>query len=117
MAYGIYLKLDQPQWRNGDFSDTNLLTGTIYSNRGKTTAFSLTGYTLNVLIYSNYSSSAHFSKTATIVSASAGTWSYAVADGEMIPPGVYLIELDLTKSGERMSTFPEEFHVSASPIT
>jgi len=117
MAYGTYLKLDQSEWRNGDFSDTNLLTGTIYSNKAKTTEFDLTGYTLNVLIYSNYSNSAHFSKTATIVSASAGTWSYAVAEGEMIPSGVYNLEVDLTKSGERMSTFPEEFHVSASPIT
>ena len=38
------------------------------------------------------------------MSASAGTWSYAVAVSEMPSPGVYLLKVDLTKSGVVEST-------------
>jgi len=115
LAYGLHLTIDQREWRAGDFSSADKLTGTIYTDEDKTTAKDLTGYSVQSIIYKQ-GGSANFSKTATIVTAANGTWSYAVADGEMVPQGIYLIECELTKSGERISTFPEDFLVSRSPV-
>ena len=115
MTYGAYLNLDQKRWRKGDYSSTNKLTGTIYSDAAKSLTFVLTDYTLTIRIYKRFSNSDLFNKTASIVSASSGTWSYAVQQNDMISPGVYLFEIELSKSGEVMSTFPETFTVEYGP--
>ena len=110
MAYGAYLTLDQSKWAYGDFSDTNKLTGTIYSDKDKTAALSLTGYTLTVRFYkSNWNNSDYLNKEATIVSAANGTWSYAPATGEMPGVGRYKVKIELSKSGERMSTLNDQY--------
>lgn len=115
MAYGIFLKLDIGSWRAGDYSATNKLTGTIYSEKEKISPFNLTGYTLKVRIYKRWRDQDYFNKTASIVTAASGTWSYAVGSGEMPPFGIYLVEIELSKSGEVMSTEPIEFLVTGSP--
>lgn len=114
MAYGLYLTVDQKEWREYDFSDTDLLTGTIYTDEAKTSAKNLTGYTVDILIYKDGSSAAHFDKTATIVTAANGTWSYAVAEGEMVPAGLWKIEAEISQSGQRVSTYPVDFLVTRS---
>lgn len=114
MAYGLYLTVDQKQWREGDFSDTDKLTGTIYTDEAKSSAKNLTGYTLDVIIYKQ-DGAAVFDKQATIVTAGSGTWSYAIAEGETPAVGFYKIEVELSQSGQRISTFPEDFLVTRSP--
>jgi len=116
MAYGAYLSLDQTRWIRGDYSSTNKLTGTIYTDKAKSTALNLTGYTVKVRIYKRWKYSDIFNKTATIVTAASGTWSYAVASNEMVTSGFWLVEAELSKTGEVMSTYPVEFEVLESPI-
>ena len=113
--YGAFLKLDTPKWRAGDYSSSNKLTGTIYTEKEKINPFTLTSYTLTVRIFKRWEDIDYFNKTASIVSASAGTWSYAVALGELPPEGLYLLEIELSKSGEVMSTEPVEFFIQGSP--
>lgn len=96
--------LDQPKWYRDDYSDEDLLTGTIYTNKQLTIKKNLTGYTLKVRMNKNYRWGDHFNKTATIVSASGGTWSYAVGQNEMPPPGIYNVKIELSKSGTKEST-------------
>lgn len=104
MAYGLYLTVDQPKWYRDDYSDSNKLTGTIYSNKQKTVKANLTGYTLVIRLYKGNRWGDHFGKTASIVSATNGTWEYAVNENEMPPPGIYNVKLELTQSGRREST-------------
>ena len=104
MAYGQYLKLDQQQWYRDDFSDTNKLTGTIYTDKSNTVAFNLTGYTLKIRMMRNNRWGDHFGKQATIVTAADGTWSYAVTTGDMPPPGIYNVKLELTRANRQEST-------------
>jgi len=40
--------MDQPKWFRGDFSATNKLTGTIYSDTKFTRKANLTGYTITI---------------------------------------------------------------------
>ena len=115
MTYGVYLTIDQKRWARGDYSSSNKLTGTIYSDAAKTTAYSLSGYTLTIRIFKRWTSGDLFNKTADIVNAANGTWSYAVASSDMPTTGLYLIEVELSKSGEIMSTFPQEFHIVQGP--
>ena len=115
MVYGTYLTLGQKRWNQGDFSSTNKLTGTIYTTSAKTAAFNLTGYTLKVRIYKRWTTSDLFDKSATIVSGVNGTWEYAVVSGEMPKSGLYNLEIELSITGEVMSTFPVEFHVLSGP--
>ncbi len=104
MVYGLYLKMDQPKWFRDDFSSDDKLTGTIYTNLNLTTAKNLTGYTLTIRLYKGNRWGDHFGKTATIVTAADGTWSYAVGQGEMPPPAIYNVKLELQKSGTQEST-------------
>lgn len=115
MAYKAYLVLDQPIWNNGDYSSSNKLTGTIYTDASKSTAYSLTGLTLKIRIFKRWNSTDYFDKTASIVVAANGTWSYAVAQGEMPQPGLYLLKIELSSSGNQVSTFPEEFEILEGP--
>jgi hypothetical protein len=104
MAYGLYLSLDQPKWFRNDFSDTDKLTGTIYTDINQTTAKNLTGYTIKVKLFKENRSGERFNKTATAVVAANGTWGYAVTDGDMPPPGLYLMKIELSTSTEQIST-------------
>lgn len=104
MAYGAYLSLDQDKWFRNDFSADNKLTGTVYSDINQTTAYNLTGFTVDVKFYKQGRIGERFSKTATIVVAANGTWEYAVQQGEMPPSGLYLVKIELSKSGAQEST-------------
>lgn len=104
MAYGLYLKLDQKQWYRGDYSATNKLTGTIYTDKNMTVAKNLTGYTLTVRMFKPRTIGDRFNKTATIVTAASGTWSYAVQQGEMPIFGLYHVTVTLSKSGDQETT-------------
>ena len=104
MAYGVWLKLDQKVLYNGDFSSSNKLTGTIYTDEALTSAFTLTGYTLTVRIFPRGSSTDYFEKEASIVSAGSGTWSYAIAENELPSAGLWQVAIELEKSGEVMTT-------------
>jgi len=106
MALGTYVKLDQSVLYNGNFSDSLLLTGTVYSDAGQTAAFSLTGYTITMRLYRDGGLTDFFNQTGTIVTAASGTFSVAIAEGT-IPSagysGVFLVDLALSKSGTRVS--------------
>ena len=104
MTYGIYHIIDQLKWYRDDYSDTNKLTGTLYSNKNRTVKFNLTGYTIKVRLYKGNRWGDYFGKTASIVTAADGTWSYAVGENEIPPPGIYNVKIELSKSGERMSS-------------
>ena len=104
MAYGLYLIIDQPKWFRGDYSTTNKLTGTLYSDQKFTREANLTGYTVTIRLTKNHRWGDYFDKTASIVSATGGTFSYAVGQNEMPPPGIYNVKIELSKSGAREST-------------
>jgi hypothetical protein len=116
MAYGLYLVLDQTQWMRNDFSSENKLTGTIYTNKSLTVKKNLTGYTIKVRMHRGKSWGDRFNKTASIVTAADGTWSYAVAEGEMPPPAIYKVSVTLTKSGVQETTLNrQELNVIIGP--
>ena len=104
MAYGLYLTLDQSKWYRGDFSSENKLTGTVYTDNNFTTVKDLSGYSIKIRMYKPRTIGDRFNKTATIVSATDGTWSYAVAEGEIPIYGNYEVKAELNKSGVREST-------------
>ena len=112
MAYGIYLKLDQTQWREFDYSAEDKLTGTVYTDKDLTTPKNLSGYTIMLRISKRWHIHDRFGKTADIVSASAGTWSYPVGEGHMPRNGFYRFEVELSKSGTSISTKPVDFVVT-----
>ena len=116
MAYGLYLKPDQVVWNRYDFSTENKLTGTIYTDKALSSAKNLTGYTLTIRLSHPNSSGDVFNKTGSIVTASSGTWSYTVTSGEMPANGIYVLKVDLNKSGVVESTLNRvEFHVRNTP--
>ena len=116
MAYGLYLSLDQTRWFRSDFSSENKLTGTVYTDINQQTAKDLTGYTVNLRLSRPRTLGARLEKTADIVVAANGTWSYAVGEGEMPPRGIYWTTIDLTKSGVSESTLNRvELHVLEGP--
>lgn len=116
MAYGLWLVLDQDKWYRNDFSSENKLTGTIYSNKQLTVKKDLTGYTITIRMHLGHRLGDRFGKEATIVSASDGTWEYAVGRAEMPPPNIYRVKAELTKSGVQESTInPVEILVVEGP--
>jgi len=116
MAYGLYLTLDQDQWFRADFSATNKLTGTIYTDINQQTPKTLTGYTLKIRMHRPKHFGDFFNKTASIENASNGTWSYAVVQGGMPPRGIYYVKMELTKSGDQESTLNRvELHILEGP--
>jgi hypothetical protein len=116
MAYGLYLVLDQPRWYRGDFSSESKLTGAIYTNKNKTSAKNLSGFTVKIRIYKPRRFGDRFNKTATVVSATNGTWEYAVQDGEMPVFGLYEVKAEISKDGVRESTLNYvELFVSEGP--
>jgi hypothetical protein len=104
MVYGLYLTLDQKRWFRGDYSDEDLLTGTIYTDINRTTAKNLTGYTLTVRMHRPIHFGDFFNQSADIVVAASGTFSVTVAQGTMPPRGTYFVKVELAKSGTVVST-------------
>jgi len=116
MVYGLWMTLDQDQWFRGDFSSTNKLTGTIYTDINRVTAKNLTGYTLKLRLFRQNHYGDFLNQDADIVVAGDGTWSYAVGIGEMPPRGIYYAKMEISKSGDRESTLNRpELHILLGP--
>jgi len=116
LAYGLYLKLDQSRWYRGDFSTTNALTGTIYTDINEVTAKDLTGYTLTLRFHRPIHFGDFFNKAASIVSAANGTFKYNFVEGDTPPRGIYFVKVEIAKSGDRESTLNrEEFFLLGGP--
>jgi len=77
-----------------------------------TTPKNLTGYSVTLRISKRWHIHDRFGKTATIVSASNGTWEYAVEQGHMPRNGFYRFECELAKAGTAISTKPVDFIVT-----
>jgi hypothetical protein len=101
----LYLQLDQEVWAKGDYTDVDALalTGTIYSNATMLNAFNLTGYTLKIKGFNQRGEQEISEKTATIVSAVAGTFKYLPAEGDLNLDFVGDLELELEKAGTVIS--------------
>lgn len=118
MTYGIYLISDQPKWYRDNYSSDNKLTGTIYTNQQLTVVKDLTGYTIRIRLSKGSRWGDHFDKTGSIVSATAGTWEYAVNQNEMPPPGIYRMVIEIAKSGAKETTLNrQELMVMEGPST
>jgi len=108
MAYGLYLSLDQDRWFRENFSSTEKLTGTIYTDINQTSAKDLTGFTINIRLSRSEGPGKFgdfFNKTASAVVAANGTWSYAVQRGEMPTRGLYYVTAELSAATtDKMST-------------
>jgi len=108
MAYGLWLALDQTRWYRGDFSATNALTGTIYTDVNEVTAKDLTGYTLTIRFNRPIHFGDMFNREATIVVAANGTFKYNFTEGDSPPRGIYMVKVEITKAGDRESTLNRE---------
>lgn len=106
MALGLYLTLDQNTIFNGNFSDVSAfkLTGTIYTDVNRTTPLTLSGYTITMKIYRDGGYIDRFAQTCTITSSSGGTFYLSVTTGTLPYAGLYLVVMELTKSGTQIST-------------
>jgi len=103
MTLGYYLTLDQTVLFNDNFSDSLKLTGTCYTDVGKTAVFDLTGYTLTLKLYRENGLADYYNETASITTAASGTFNKAVTSGTLPYSGLYLVNLQLTKSGTQVS--------------
>lgn len=106
MVLGVYLTLDQKVLFNDDYSDASglKLTGTVYSDIGKTTAFNLTGYTITLRFYRDDSKSDRLNRECTITVAASGTFYINIATQQLPTAGLYLAKVTLTKSGTSVSS-------------
>lgn len=111
----LYLKLDSASWNHGDFSTESKITGTIYTDRSFTTPKDLSDFTLFIRLFKRWHRTDFFNKQASVVSGINGTFEYAVNQGDMPHPQLYLMEIELNKLGVVESTKPVEFHVKPSP--
>lgn len=103
---GVFLSLDQSTLYNNDFSSDSSLkvTGTIYSDIGKTTAFNLTGYTIKLGLYRDGSLAALYDESCTITVAASGTFYINVTSDTLPIPGIYQARVQLTKSGTQTTS-------------
>ena len=83
------------------------LTGTIYQADGKT-PLDLTGCSLTITIASVADEVIVDAKAATIVSPTAGTWSYALSSTEAGTSGKYRAELEITFPDGTVAHCPTE---------
>ena len=106
MPLGIYITLDQSIIYNDNFSDVSgqKLTGTIYSDIDKTTAFNLTGYTIKLRLSQENAKSDNFNQTCTITVAASGTFYLSVTENTLPTAGLYLATIELTKSGSKITS-------------
>ena len=116
MAYGLYLSPGQTQWYRDDFSSDNKLTGTLYTDINQTTVKDLTGYTIKVRLSRPNRRGHRLDKTADIVVAANGTWAYAVEEAAMPQADLYLMTVQISKSGAQETTLNRvEFHILEGP--
>lgn len=107
MAYGLYLAVDQDRWFRNNFSDDDLLTGTIYTDINQVTAKDTTGYTITIRLFRRDGPGRHgdfLQAVATAVTEADGTWSYAMREQDVPPRGNYWVAAELTKTGTRETT-------------
>jgi len=97
----LYLQLDQEVWHKGDYTDVTALalTGTIYSNATMLTAFDLTGYTLKIKGFNQRGEEEISEKTASVVSAVAGTFRFNPSLGDLNLDFIGSLEVVLEKAG------------------
>ena len=102
---GVYVTLDQNILYNNNYSsDSSLkLTGTVYSDVGKTSAFNITGYTLTLGLYKDGSLADYFNQACTITVAASGTFYLSITNNTLPISGIYLARLQLSKSGTQVS--------------
>lgn len=105
MVLGYYLTLDQTVLFNGNYSDSSSLrlSGTCFSDIGKTVAFNLSGYTLTMRLYKDNGFADQFNQTCTINVAASGTFYINITSGTLPTAGFYLVNLELSKSGTVIS--------------
>lgn len=105
MVLGYYLTLDQKVLFNGNYSDASGLkiTGTCYSDIGKTVAFDLSGYTITMRIHRENGFVDQFNQACTITVAASGTFYINVTTGTLPVAGLYLVDIELSKSGTVIS--------------
>lgn len=103
---GTFLTLDQSifNYENYSSESTQKVTGTLYSDINKTTAFNLTGYTLTLKLYKDSFTVDYFNQTCTITVAANGTWYINIASNTVPNRGLYLARLELSKSGSVISS-------------
>jgi hypothetical protein len=101
MSLGIYVTLDQSIIYNDNYSDVSgfRLTGTIYSDIGKTVAFDTTGYTIKLRFSQGNGKADAFNQTCTATVAASGTFHLAVTTNTLPEAGLYLAHVELSKSG------------------
>jgi len=101
----LYNKLTRNDWAAGDFdSGTHNLTGTIHTDDDFGTAFDLTGFTIEVILYDTVRSAIFKSGlTGAIVSATEGTWKLIVSDGDLSQDFSGEVIVKLTKAGTELS--------------
>ena len=101
MPLGIYLTLDQSVIYNDNYSDVSgfRITGTIYSDIGKTAVFDTSGYTIKLRLSSENGKSDQFNQTCTALVAASGTFYLQVAANTLPTAGLYLARVELSKSG------------------
>jgi len=100
-----YSKLDFSQWGKGDFSDVagEAITGTIFTDEVLTTAFNLTGYTLELVFYDIVTNKVVKSGLVpTIVVAADGTWTFSPVAGDLDFKFVGDVLVKLTKTGTEL---------------
>ncbi|UVF62289.1 upper tail fiber [Nitrososphaeria virus YSH_462411] len=104
-AEDLYLKLDSDTWVEGDYDDTNGITGTIYTDRALSSAKNLTGFTLKFKLFKRWHRVSRIDQDATIVTAGSGTWKWLPVEGDIPISGVYNAEIEITDgSGIKKST-------------
>ena len=104
MTLGVYLTLDQSIINYGDYSTSSKITGTIYSNIYKTVVYDLTDYTVKLRLYRDNRTVDYLDASCSIVTAGSGTFSLTVTDGLLPIRGLYLAEVEISKSGILLSS-------------
>jgi len=119
MVYGIFGVFDQNRWFRNNFSDEDLLTGTIFTDVNEVTAKNLTGFTVKIILSRPDGPGRHgdfLQGAATIVSAANGTWSFAMREEDVPPRGLYYIAAEISKTGTRETTINRvEFFILEGP--
>ena len=106
MPLGIYLTLDQSSIYNENFSDVSgfRITGTVYSSINKDVVFDLTGYTIKLRLSKENGKSDYLNETCTITVAASGTFYLAVTENMLPTAGIYLVYVELSKSGSKITS-------------
>ncbi|MFM7796461.1 MAG: hypothetical protein ACKO7N_06830, partial [Candidatus Nitrosotenuis sp.] len=64
----------------------------------------LTGFTLNFRLFSEPSEATTLEDSATIITASSGTWRYSPADGDMPEKGLYTVSIQAISATAYLDT-------------